>query len=218
MSARNVDSVELSSSSYAIEAKRGVNELDQASFRSGWLDFYARPSFLRSLERGDGWLFPRYIYSSQRNAENFSQTTISRRSNSFWKYSFNPSDVVSIIDSFNSTKRKYEKDRLRNAAKIRRGCVRVEITFERRERGEGGASVSTPTVVQFVSKQRFMHSLARWLNYVITAWRGFKRITNSIMTARNGLQAVADNRSSSFRERQLEIEEASLAWKEKLSE
>lgn len=31
---------------------------------------------------------------------------------------------------------KYEKDRLRNAAKIRRGCVRVEITFERRERGE----------------------------------------------------------------------------------
>ena len=35
MSARNVDSVELSSSSYAIEAKRGVNELDQASFRSG---------------------------------------------------------------------------------------------------------------------------------------------------------------------------------------
>lgn len=28
----------------------------------------------------------------------------------FWKYSFNPFDVVSIIDSFNSTKRKYEKD------------------------------------------------------------------------------------------------------------
>lgn len=114
--------------------------------------------------------------------------------------------IVATTIRFNSFPRKFLEDR----AEWSQGSIekhgeigRTRLTcwdYVWKERGgRGGASVSPHSHGSAVcSKQRFMRSLARWLNYVITAWRGFKRITNSIMTAERVVVAGRGRQSFVF--------------------